>query len=121
MDQLSSYIIQKYLSSHWILVMDKFALEILQVSFWNQESLVDTIQQAVEAKLLESNNTRMFTTQVLHAPYLLGGDGKCSRSLEQHANIADRIIMRIAVDCFRSSGCGFIEYDEYWNLFVELL
>lgn len=36
-----------------------------EVSFWNQESLVDTIQQAVEAKLLESNNTRMFTTQTL--------------------------------------------------------
>ena len=36
----------------------------LQVSFLNQDCLVDTIQQAVEAKLLESNNTRTFTTQV---------------------------------------------------------
>jgi DNA mismatch repair protein MLH1 len=35
-----------------------------EVSFLNQESLVDSIQQAVEAKLLESNNTRTFTTQV---------------------------------------------------------
>lgn len=34
------------------------------MSFLNQDCLVDTIQQAVEAKLLESNNTRTFTTQV---------------------------------------------------------
>ncbi|KAG0627658.1 hypothetical protein M758_2G218500 [Ceratodon purpureus] len=36
-----------------------------EVSFLNQESLVDIIQQAVEAKLLESNNTRTFSTQTL--------------------------------------------------------
>lgn len=36
-----------------------------EVSFLNQESLVDTIQQAVEAKLLESNNSRTFSTQTL--------------------------------------------------------
>lgn len=36
-----------------------------EVSFLNQESLVDTIQQAVETKLLESNNTRTFSTQTL--------------------------------------------------------
>lgn len=36
-----------------------------EVSFLNQESLVDTIQQAVESKLLESNNTRTFSTQTL--------------------------------------------------------
>ena len=35
-----------------------FAWRTWQVSFLNQESLVDTIQQAVETKLLESNNTR---------------------------------------------------------------
>lgn len=36
----------------------------MQVSFLNQENLVDTIQRVVEAKLLDSNNSRTFYTQV---------------------------------------------------------
>lgn len=35
-----------------------------QVSFLNQEALVDSIQKAVEVKLLNSNTTRTFYTQV---------------------------------------------------------
>ncbi|BBN11049.1 DNA mismatch repair protein MLH1 [Marchantia polymorpha subsp. ruderalis] len=36
-----------------------------EVSFLNQENLVDTIQRVVEAKLLDSNNSRTFYTQTL--------------------------------------------------------
>ncbi|XP_020573556.1 DNA mismatch repair protein MLH1 isoform X2 [Phalaenopsis equestris] len=36
-----------------------------EVSFLNQESLVNTIQDAVESKLMSSNNTRTFHTQTL--------------------------------------------------------
>lgn len=57
-----------------------FAWQTLQVSFLNQESLVDTIQQAVEAKLLESNNTRTFSTQVFHSPTFLGRGSMYNRS-----------------------------------------
>lgn len=35
-----------------------------QVSFLNQESMVETIQKAIERELMESNTTRTFYTQV---------------------------------------------------------
>ncbi|KAJ7568741.1 hypothetical protein O6H91_01G046000 [Diphasiastrum complanatum] len=36
-----------------------------EVSFLNQESLIDSIQKAIEAKLMQSNTTRTFYTQTL--------------------------------------------------------
>eukprot|EP01018_Ginkgo_biloba_P023796 Gb_27062 [translate_table: standard] len=50
-----------------------------EVSLLNQESLVDCIQSAVEAKLMHSNITRTFYTQLV-----LGRDTTGIRILEPH-------------------------------------
>jgi len=61
-----------------------------EVSFLNQESLVDSIQQAVEAKLLESNNTRTFTTQTL----LPGASPAADRFEEDRPSPSPPVTMR---------------------------
>lgn len=43
----------------------------LQVGLLNQESLIDTIQNAIESKLMNSNTTRIFQIQVIYSLTLL--------------------------------------------------
>ena len=39
---------------------------ILQVSLLNQERIIEKIKDAIEEKLMNCNNTRIFQTQVIH-------------------------------------------------------
>lgn len=44
---------------------------VLQVSLLNQERIIETIRNAIEEKLMNSNTTRIFQTQVLQVYFTL--------------------------------------------------
>lgn len=79
-----------------------------QVSFLNQEALIEAIQKAVEHKLLESNTSRTFHTQVTRTSLPLQAGLEAGRWALLH----DSLLTKDGFDCCRLEQAVFVSKED---------